>query len=167
MMFRLLTTGSRTWTDVHVLKDVLDAIAQEAVDAGGTGLIVIHGAHKPPRDQTTGKYPARSADWLVHLWATLVPHPLAVEVEPHPAYWNRPCRPGCPPQHRRNRSDGMSTYCPLAGHYRNQEMVESGFDHAVAFWMDRQRGGTSDCIERIRKANDDPDVLTIVEQHSR
>lgn len=169
MKLRLLTTGSRTWDDVNVLREVLDAISQEAADAGADELVVIHGAHKPRRDPATGRVPARSADWLVHLWIELCPHPLLVTEEAHPARWSRACDPGgfppCPPTpHRRTHQGATGTYCPLAGHRRNEQMVVSGFDHAAAFWMDGS-SGTEDCLKRISRVAS-PEQITIVEKRT-
>lgn len=103
---RLLVTGSRHWTDAGVVRDVLDGYAASAAKAGAPGVVLVHGACYPGVDPITGLIPARSADWLAHLWATTLPHPLPVTEEPHPADWARPCDSSCKPGHRRRRRDG-------------------------------------------------------------
>ena len=52
-------------------------------------------------------------------------------VDPFPADWGGPCRDSCEPGHRKPRRGGGS-YCPAAGHYRNQAMVDSGIEELVA-----------------------------------
>lgn len=68
--------------------------------------------------------------------------------EPHPADWSGPCRATCRPGHRQVRQDGQM-YCPAAGVYRNQEMVDSHIDFLIAF---PGGTGTADMIERSLKA---------------
>ncbi len=169
-VLRLLTTGSRGWDDANLLRDVMNQFELEAVMAGASKLIVVHGGAKPRRDPNTGRFPARSADHLVHLWATLLPHEIEVVPEVHAARWTAACDPGgyppCPREpHRKTRPAGGRSYCPLAGHRRNEEMVAAGLDHAVAFWLDRSTG-TADCLDRILKAGYSPDDVTVVEQRS-
>jgi hypothetical protein len=65
------------------------------------------------------------------------------KVETHVAHWYARCRPECRPGHRRVR-DGRS-YCPAAGVYRNQEMVDSGLDRVIVFPGGR---GTADMQAR-------------------
>lgn len=65
------------------------------------------------------------------------------------ADWEGPCREECPKGHRRKRWDGTE-YCPLAGLYRNQEMLD-------AFKPDRGvacpgGSGTADMTRRARAA---------------
>jgi hypothetical protein len=165
---RLLVTGSRAWSDAWKVKEVLDQCEQEAADAGATALIVVHGAAYPAINPETGRRPPTSADWLAHLWTVLQNHTLTVTDEPHPAPWSAPCDPGgwppCPrddPDHRRSRKAGKGSYCPGAGHRRNQFMVNAGADHAVAFQYDNSTG-TGDCIKRIKEAGID---LTEIVQH--
>lgn len=73
-----------------------------------------------------------------------------------PADWDGPCRDICEPGHRRQKKHGQGTYCPDAGHNRNQGMVDEGADYAVAAYK-RGAGnwGTSDCVKRIRRAGID------------
>ena len=78
------------------------------------------------------------------------------EVIPRPADWYAPCREGeCKPGHRRPDRNGV-LYCPAAGNYRNQGMVDEGADRAVAAYKRGARNwGTSDCVKRIRRAGID------------
>ena len=69
--------------------------------------------------------------------------------ERHPAWWTAPCRAECAPNHRRKRADG-SDYCPAAGNFRNQEMLETGVDVVIAFPGGR---GTADMTGRARSAD--------------
>lgn len=91
-----------------------------------------------PRDAVLVQGEAAGADSLARdVWAGF----LGREQEPHPADWSGPCRPSCAPGHRRR--DG--SYCPAAGVYRNQEMVDSGLDLVIAFPGGR---GTADMVRR-------------------
>jgi hypothetical protein len=88
---------------------------------------------------------------------------------PFAANWGGPCANTCPPGHRRIRKGGTSDYCPLAGHRRNQMMVDRArealdagqrmvclafpifnpADLAQADWIYTKRNrGTADCIDR-------------------
>jgi hypothetical protein len=73
-----------------------------------------------------------------------------------PADWYGPCREGeCKPDHRRKDRRG-NLYCPAAGNYRNQGMVDEGADYAVAAYKrGAKNAGTSDCVKRIRAAGID------------
>ena len=73
--YRVLVTGSRTWTDAVAIRRELDAL----LDEHGC-LIVVHGA---ARD---------GADRIAHNWALSMHHLSscgAVTPEPHPADWGR------------------------------------------------------------------------------
>lgn len=122
---RILITGSRTWTDRHAIRD---AIYQHYTNAT-EGVLLIHGdaagADRIARDL------ARS--WKADGWA--------IDEHAVPAQWSARCRPECKPGHRRNRNTG-STYCPMAGMYRNAEMVALGADICLAFIRDNSRGAT-------------------------
>lgn len=147
--FRLLVTGSRGWSDTDRLRVELDAMALFAVGADATELVVVHGACYPATDRPTGRRPHESADWLAHLWVTLLDHPLPVRPEPHPVNWTARCRPQCHSGHRRGPV-GRSI-CPAVGNYRNQLMVDLGADQGLAFLLDRSVG-TRDCIGRMNQA---------------
>lgn len=73
---------------------------------------------------------------------------LGFDVESYPAKWERPCDQSCyhPPRMKNGKP-----YCPVAGHIRNQYMVDLGADVCLAFPMLGSRG-TWDCVRRAKKA---------------
>lgn len=76
--------------------------------------------------------------------------------EAHAADWDAECRDECSHGPRRSRKRGSGTYCPAAGDYRNQLMVDLGADFAVAAYKrGAKNAGTSDCVRRIRAAGID------------
>lgn len=132
----VLVTGSRTWDDRQAVDD---ALLDAWHDAGQTvspevHFTVVHG------DCPTG------ADAIAKQWA------IDNRVFHHavPANWSGPCTPACPDTpHRKTNRHGE--YCPLAGHYRNQLMVDMGIDLVLAFHRNNSRG-TADCIRRAMSA---------------
>lgn len=115
---RIGVTGGRGYDDADAIIAVLQPLPADAV--------LVHGA-APGADQQSAYF------W--EYWGR--------ETEPHPADWAGPCRATCTPGHRRPR--GFDTYCPAAGTYRNQEMVDSGLDQLIAFPGGR---GTADMVRR-------------------
>jgi hypothetical protein len=74
-------------------------------------------------------------------------------VETHHADWHGPCRDTCKPDHRRPNKNGRGDYCPAAGDYRNQLMVDIGADEcAAALKHGARNSGTRDCIQRATAA---------------
>ncbi len=156
----VLVTGSRLYDDAWTIKRVLDDVAEDAVAEEVDELVIRHGACYPKRDPKTGRIPARSADWLTHLWiARFGPdHPIRIIEQERPAQWEAPCRAACksrthkerPVDHRRPR--GTTTYCPKAGVYRNKDMVleDPRPNLGVAFLRDNS-SGTSNCITTMRE----------------
>jgi hypothetical protein len=148
----VLVTGSRLYDDAWTIKRVLDAVADDAAAGGADELVVRHGACYPNIDRTTGRIPARSADWLTHLWIRLhgVAHPIRIIEQERPADWEAPCRPACKPGHRKAR--GTSMYCPMAGVHRNKDMVleDPRPDLGVAFLRDNS-SGTRHCVTTMRE----------------
>jgi hypothetical protein len=151
----VLVTGSRLYDDAETIKRELDACARDAAAGGASTLIIRHGACYPPPSRQTGRIPARSADWLTHLWIARfgIIQPLHILEEERPADWEGPCRPSCyqrrhgqPVNHRKPR--GTDTYCPMAGKYRNRDMVLENPrpDRGIAFLLDNS-SGTRHCIE--------------------
>lgn len=139
MAYRLLVTGSRKLRDVQAVHRVLDSILADHPD-----LVVIHGKNES------------GADWFARRWCWkhLAPewggH---IREEPHPADWTGPCRITCRRGHRRRRRLDGTEFCPAAGNYRNQEMVDSRPDECVAFFKDGAENiGTTDCVARAVKA---------------
>lgn len=133
---RILVTGSRNWTDRDVIYRDLDALW----DLASGRFILMHG------------WCPTGADAIADSWGQLR-H--GVLVERYAAKWSDPCRDECRPNHRRFRSDpaelGLTTYCPAAGNYRNQEMVDRRPDQVRAYQLNGSRG-TQDCIDRSRAA---------------
>lgn len=156
----VLVTGSRLYDDAWTIKRTLDEIADDVRAENVDELVIRHGACYPPRDKTTGRIPARSADWLTHLWIEKFASalPLTVDEQERPADWNAPCRPACSTavrrgrnvDHRRAGRGGM--YCPMAGVYRNKAMVleDPRPDLGVAFLRDNS-SGTRNCITTMRE----------------
>lgn len=131
--YRILVTGSRDWRDEQKLRLVL---VDEAILRLDSGVVIVHGACPTGAD-------AMAAEWASNY---------GVPDEPHRAKWEAPCRPECEPGHRRRGRDGAE-YCPAAGSYRNQAMVDAGADVCVAFFQPgAPNRGTSDCVRRAGAA---------------
>lgn len=112
-LFRLLVTGSRSWTDEQA---IFDAIAGVVADKGARNVVLVHGHAEQGADAI--------ADRIGSIW-------IGLTVERHPADWEH-CAEHCHPAHRRTRRDG-STYCPAAGLRRDRDMVELGAQLVLAF----------------------------------
>ena len=121
---KILFTGSRDWDQPQAVSRLLHHVTGGDIQ----DLSVIHGA-APGLDT--------HADVLCRR--------LGVTPQLFPADWTGPCRDACPPGHRRMRQGRL--YCPMAGHYRNQAMVDQGPDVVLAFNLDGSRG-TADCVTR-------------------
>jgi hypothetical protein len=138
---RILVTGSRDWEDVQRIEQAL--LKYHPVDAQGFDL---------PDEKPTlvsGACP-KGADRIAEIAAKF----LGWYIERHPAHWLAPCRAECKPGHRRPSPMGGGTdgtFCPSAGHYRNQEMVDLGADVVLAFNRNNSRG-TADCVRRAKAA---------------
>lgn len=133
MSARILVTGSRAWTSVYQMRRIIRDTLREF----GTDATLIHGN-------------ASGADRLA---ASIAEH-LGATPEAHSADWEAPCRPACRPGHRRKRRDDRD-FCPAAGDYRNQEMVDLGADVVLAFLVDPPISpckGTRDCAGRAKGA---------------
>lgn len=69
--YRVLVTGSRTWTNVAFISDVLDEVLAPRL----TGFTLVHGAaHK-------------GADYIAMQWAASRTPKGLITLEPHPADW--------------------------------------------------------------------------------
>jgi hypothetical protein len=131
-MMRILVTGSRDLRSVEAVK---------------AALLEVTAGHRGPHTLVHGN--ARGADQI----AAVVARRLGWQIEPHPANWAAPCRPECEKGHRRARGNGTE-YCPAAGVYRNQQMVDLGADVCVAFLVAGAGNvGTRDCISRAKTAS--------------
>lgn len=134
--FDVLVTGARDWADYTMLSAALWDQYQFAY-ALGMRLKVIHG-NCPD-----------GADAMADHWAKEM-SPYGVIVKPVDADWERPCDDTC--YHKpRYRRDG-TRYCPLAGHIRNQQMVDMRPRVCLAFLTPASRG-TRDCARRAEKAS--------------
>lgn len=138
---RILVTGSRLVTveDRPILEDGL----REVVGNDPGPHVLVHGM-------------ARGADTVF----AQIAGDWGWTVEGHAATWDAPCRPACrePGGHgeRRPNQYGSGTYCPAAGHFRNDDMVSLGADKAIsAYKRGAKNVGTSDCVGRIRAAGID------------
>ncbi|MFF0409147.1 SLOG family protein [Kitasatospora sp. NPDC004745] len=129
---RILVTGSRLWVDAAAVEEPLTNALYDVLQAGLPGVVVVHGA-APGADSLADVWAWRRRDW-------------GVACEAVAADWAGPCVPGCPPGHRRVRRGG-GDYCPLAGHRRNQVMVDRGATVCLAFPLGRSTG-TRDCMRR-------------------
>lgn len=132
-MVRVLATGSRRFRSLEVARTALS----EARWTLGPHFTVVHGG-------------AQGADMLIDELAM----GYGLEVEAHPANWSAPCRESCRQGHRRQRRDG-SSYCPAAGDYRNQLMVDLGADLTLAFLVPLSVSpckGTRDAARRATAA---------------
>lgn len=128
---RVLVTGSRALADPAPV----EAALRQALADLGPGLVVVHGNARKGADPI--------ADYLAR--------GLGLAVEPHPADWEGPCRPACRPGHRR-AARGAGTYCPAAGNYRNQEMVDAGACRCLAFLVAASVSPCSGTRDAIRRA---------------
>ena len=126
-------TGSRKWPNPQLLEDTLTQVWHDALANGFTGIELMHGC-------------AEGADTIGHEWAFRT----GFLIREFPADWNGPCGSECPPGHRRRNRRG-SEYCPLAGHRRNQQMVDERPVLFVAASY-RNSSGTADCVRRARAA---------------
>lgn len=129
-MRRILITGSRDWTD---RKAIFDVLYHEL--ATYRQIVIIHGACPSGADAIAHDF--HLANWRV-----------GVAVSRHPADWERDCDQSC---YHKPRLKNGKPYCPMAGHLRNQLMVDLGADICYAFPLPDSRG-TKDCIRRAKKA---------------
>lgn len=131
---RILVTGSRDWPGDPVSKGrIADALWQAAAGTPPEQVTVVHGA-------------ARGVDTHAHIAAVV----LGFTPEAHAADWNGPCRDTC--RHTTFLRYGRP-YCPAAGGYRNQEMVDAGADVCLAFYLPGVPcAGTTDCDRRADRA---------------
>jgi hypothetical protein len=131
----VLVTGSRAWSDIPAMHDALLDTWHDATQDGHAGITVMEGG-------------ATGADTIARWWAKQ--HQAhGVGSQAVTADWGEPCGDGCPAGHRKDAHG--SSYCPLAGHRRNQQMVDAGPAIVLAFRVGKSTG-TADCIRRAEKA---------------
>ena len=128
--FRLLITGSRSWTDPRLIEQAIYDMARDAAQLG-KGLVVVHGKCRKGADQIARDIVERQRmrGWR-HIYQDV-----------HPAHWGAPCIDRCRPGHRRQRPNGTD-FCPAVGRYRNELMVNLGADACFAFIKDQSPGAT-------------------------
>jgi hypothetical protein len=127
---RVLVCGGRNYNDKAYAFAFLDVLYSRRLYRSDEPLVIIHGA-------------ATGADSLGKLWAATV----GAEVLPFPAAWTDLSHPDAV---IRTRRDGTQ-YDALAGHRRNQHMIDEGKpDLAVAF---PSGTGTADMVRRLKQAN--------------
>jgi YspA, cpYpsA-related SLOG family len=133
--YRILVTGSREFDAAPLLAYRLGLAVGYGLTRG-MQVTVMHGANP------------RGADRLADMIASA--HE-GIGTDPHAADWDAPCRPECKPGHR--KSHGSRDWCPAAGNYRNQEMVDAHPDVVLAFFKNGATNtGTSDCVRRAESA---------------
>ncbi len=132
----VLALGSRAWTDRSTIHDALLETWHDARQDGYCGIEVMEGT-------------ADGADTLAGQWAEAHRED-GVGHLPVAADWEGPCSPACRPGHRKPRRG--TTYCPTAGHRRNQHMVDQQPVIGLAFQVGASTG-TADCIRRLENAS--------------
>ncbi|WP_079669947.1 SLOG family protein [Mycobacteroides abscessus] len=137
MTRRVLVTGSRAWPSRKFVRSALNAQLAIAGKRGQGDLVVVQ-----------GECPS-GADLFASQWADeAMTKCLPVMNEGVPADWYRDCDQHC--THAVRWKNG-TRYCPVAGHLRNQEMVDRGADTCIAFPLKDSRG-TWDCMKRAERA---------------
>lgn len=132
---RILVSGGRDFVD----KDTLYRVLYELTDVGEmlprAGTVIIHG------DCPTGA-DSFADDWAVVNWTGC---------EPYPADWDNIDAPGALIRVTRRPGRAPKPYNALAGHWRNQQMLDEGKpDLVVAFPTGGP--GTKDMMSRVRRA---------------
>jgi hypothetical protein len=133
MVYVVLLTGSKAWTDARPIRQHLERIRDQHP---GEQLVLRHGR-------------AKGADTIGH-WIGVK---LGYQPDPHPARWNAPCDPlYCRPHHRKRDRLGR-LYCPAAGARRNQHMVDLDPRPAEGIAFIRNNSpGASHCVRAMRAA---------------
>lgn len=107
---RIIVTGSRSWSDVMVLRQALAWLAYDVVVRDGGSLVVVHGACPTGAD-------AMASEWVAHWpgtgWS-------GVTEERHPADWEQ--------------------FGKRAGPIRNEAMIKAGADLVLAFPLPGGKG---------------------------
>lgn len=136
---RMIVTGSRLWEHPRSVNECLDYVCTVLARRVPANIALSNGKARYGLDPLASAWTKRRRE---RGWP--------VAEDPYPADWDH-CEPGwCGPGHRVARPDG-STYCPMAGHRRNQLMVDQGALLCLAFIRDGSSGAT-DCVTRATKA---------------
>jgi hypothetical protein len=118
---RVLVTGSRDWSDGKTLYDALSYTYLDWKKSNPSGGEEFIVVHGA----------ARGADTIAGSWVKAMARADAhITVETHPADWAK--------------------YGNVAGHKRNQEMLDTGIDLVLAFQVNNSPG-TKGCIRMARK----------------
>jgi hypothetical protein len=140
---RILVTGGRNFVDKGMVYAELDALHEYTFSSTDEeGMWVIQGG-APGADSLALAWTRDRKSGFGYPGPDDRVHELTFR-----ARWQEPCRMTCKPGHRKTRADG-SSYCPAAGVYRNQEMLDSGVDLVLAF---PGGVGTHDMITRAEAA---------------
>lgn len=140
----IVVTGSRKWQHLGVVNRALLDAAYACSPLGATPRthpfrdMILHHGDAVGLDKLAGKQAAT----------------FGMRVRKHPADWENCNGDNCTPGHRRVRSNGQ-TYCPTAGHLRNQEMIDLRPTIVLAFPIGGAQGsrGTFDCAGRAQRAD--------------
>lgn len=147
---RFAVSGSRKWSDWRVLRYAVGMVTQRMRTAN----------LKP--ELAEGCCPTGADNLAERLWRYWRFEPVHF-----PANWDL-CTPACPERpHRKAKrvpagGEQFTDYCPLAGHHRNQEIVDWGPDVLLAF-PEEGGTGTQDCMRRARAAG----VAVLLPEHWR
>jgi YspA, cpYpsA-related SLOG family len=118
---RVLVTGSRDWSDGKTLQDAL------------TYTYLDWKKSDPPAEEdfVVVHGAARGADTLAGAWVESIGKvDTHIKVETHPANWEK--------------------YGNVAGHKRNQEMLDTGIDLVLAFQVGKSPG-TKGCVKMAKR----------------
>ena len=135
-MKKVIIAGSRTFNNYNLLKVELDKLFNEP-------FIIVSGG-------------AKGADTLGEMYA----NEKGYQIERHLAKWNDLSVPNC-----RVKYNSYGAYNALAGHNRNQEMLNSILNnldggYVVAFW-DGKSSGTKNMIDISRKSGVKTHIVSI------
>jgi hypothetical protein len=145
---KILVSGPRDWPDDETGVAIIEnALASVLLDSNPP--------HPFPWGLVVGD--ARGVDTIVRKIWTEAGHSYTLFA----ADWSGPCKRTCPPGHRRLHKGrrgmvGGQDYCPAAGVYRNQRMVEEKPDICVCFVLGDNLAahrGTADTAKRAKKAD--------------
>ncbi len=117
---KVLITGSREWDNEEKLRVAL-------LDLWTPGAVLVSGGCAQGAD--------RIAETLWDAWGGMVLR--------YPADWHAPCTARC---HHQTRGSFSYSWCPMAGLYRNEMMVDHGADVCLACYKEGAKNrGTSYC----------------------
>lgn len=138
---RVLVTGSRDWD-------------HEPSVFGALRYLALLGHPDDHLDVRHGKA-HRGADNVAARWVAIqARNGWPVAQDPYPADWGGPCvfegTIVCQQGHRQTKNG--REWCPLAGHRRNQQMIDVGGVDLVVGFLKHGSSGTRDCLKRAERA---------------